>query len=53
MDSSKNEVISGDYCKCNACGHEGYAYGTMIGKSVSAPWCQKCGINNSLVKIRK
>lgn len=47
------EIKSGEWVKCNACGHVGYAYGTMIGSSVSAPWCSKCGVNNQLVRVEK
>lgn len=53
METTKDlhKVKSGDYCKCDACGHIGYAYGTLIGYRVSHPWCQSCGVNSRLIKI--
>lgn len=52
-DSISNVVRSGDYCKCGACGYEGYAYGIAHAKGVSAPFCQNCGINSKLSVIDK
>jgi len=45
-------VRSGSYCKCNACKHEGYAYGIPTSKGVTAGFCQRCGINNQLIVLR-
>lgn len=44
-------IKSGSNVLCKNCGFKGRAYGTMIGTSVSAPWCPKCGLNNKLVEI--
>ena len=49
----QNVVRSGDYCKCGACGYEGYAYGIAHAKGVSAPFCQNCGVNSKLSVIEK
>jgi len=46
-------VRSGDYCKCGACGYEGYAYGIAHAKGVSHPFCQNCGVNSKLSVINK
>ena len=56
--TKQEEIRSGAYCKCGHCGHEGYAYGTPgsnhIGEAViSAPWCQRCGINSKLTVVGK
>jgi hypothetical protein len=48
-----NVVRSGDYCKCGACRHEGYAYGIAHAKGVSHPFCQQCGVNSKLTVIDK
>tara|TARA_R110002020_G_scaffold334555_5_gene549843 strand:- start:741 stop:944 length:204 start_codon:yes stop_codon:yes gene_type:complete len=45
-------VRSGTYCKCNACKHEGYAYGILTSKGGTAGFCQRCGINNQLIILR-
>jgi len=46
-------VRSGDYCKCNSCGYEGYAYGIAHTKGVSSPFCIRCGVNSKLSVIDK
>ncbi len=52
MATKQEKIKSGDYCKCGHCGYEGYAYGSpgsRDGKAIiSAPWCQRCGINSKL-----
>ena len=48
------EVIrSGEFCKCNSCGHIGYAYGIAHAKGVSHPFCQNCGVNSKLEVVKK
>lgn len=39
-----------DY-SCSHCGYTGPCYGALIGDQVSAPWCNKCGLNNTLTPI--
>lgn len=48
-----SKIKSGNFCKCNACGYKGYAYGIITSHGGTIPWCQKCGINNKLEKINK
>ena len=56
---TKEAIKSGAYCKCGHCGYEGYAYGTphSAGRGgpavVSAPWCERCGINSKLTVVEK
>ena len=51
VDQLKENLHSGDYCQCNSCGYKGYAYGVAHSEGVSAPYCQRCGINNKLTLI--
>ncbi|MCP4651624.1 MAG: hypothetical protein GY853_16305 [PVC group bacterium] len=52
-DMNKQQIRSGDYCKCEHCGHEGYMYGAITGDGGTAPWCTNCGKNNKLIKLKK
>jgi len=53
--SKKGEEVirSGEFCKCGACGHVGYAYGIAHSKGVSHPFCQGCGVNCKLEIVKK
>jgi len=33
------------------CGYIGACYGTPTDKGISAPWCNRCGMNNKLERI--
>ncbi len=46
-------IRSGAWCHCERCGHVGYAYGTIMSSGGSAPWCEKCGMNDALVEVSK
>ena len=48
------KIRSGDYCKCEHCGYEGFVYGAFsYNIGLTHPWCPQCGINNKLFKIKK
>ena len=42
---------SGDIFKCNHCGFKGRCYGTLVGFTVSVPWCSRCNRNDCLVPL--
>lgn len=50
------QPVSGDWCECSHCGFTGYCYGVpFIGggcAGVSAPFCTRCGCNDTLRKVQ-